>query len=110
MNWFKLGGFLILKFSELCYHVVLNRLVDWTENMSIVTWVAELSHNQGLQKWHRMQCIKQCSTLRISVKGETLSPRIVYHEGEQDNRIADFLEFRRFVKRILKRTREREGQ
>ncbi len=50
MNWYDLGGFLILKSSDGCYHVVFNRSVDWTENMSIVAWVAELSHNQGLQR------------------------------------------------------------
>ena len=101
MNWFKLRGFLILKSSERCYHVVFNRMVDWTENNSIMAWVAELSHNQGLQKWHRMQSIKVGSTLRFTTKGDKSSPRIVYREGEEDDRIRDFLRFRRQIKRML---------
>ena len=45
MNWHKLGGFIILKSSEGNYHMVFNRTVDWTENMKIIAWVAELSGN-----------------------------------------------------------------
>jgi hypothetical protein len=105
MNWHKLGGFIILKSSESNYHVVFNRTVDWTENMSIVAWVAEISHNQGMQKWHRMQCIKVGSTLRLTSKGEKPSPRIIYREGEEDDRIRDFLRFRRQIKDTLRRAR-----
>lgn len=82
---------MILKSSEGCYHVVFNREVEWIENMSIIAWVAELSGNEGLQKWHRMQCIKKRSTLRVSTKGDKPSPRIVYREGEENDRIRDFL-------------------
>ena len=106
MSWFKLGGFLILKSSERHYHVVFNRRVDWTENMSIVAWVAELSHNYGLQKWHRMQCIKVGSTLRFSSKGDKSAPRIVCREGEEEDRVRDFLRFRRQIKDILRYTRK----
>ena len=95
---FKLGGFLILKSSERNYHVVFNREVDWGENMRVVAWVALLSHNKGLERWHRMQCIKMGSTLRISPKEGKPSPRIVYREGREDDRIADFLRFRRIIK------------
>jgi hypothetical protein len=31
-NKFRLGGFLILKSSKNCYHVVFNRAVSWSEN------------------------------------------------------------------------------
>lgn len=105
MNWFKLGGFLILKSSERCYHVVFNRMVDWTENMSIVAWVARKrgSNNPGLQEWHRLQCIKVGSTLRFTSKGDKSGPRIVYREGEEDDRIGDFLRFRRQIKNIMRK-------
>jgi len=46
MRYFKLEGFLILESSENCYHVVFNRKVTWSENMSIVASVTLLSHNQ----------------------------------------------------------------
>ena len=101
LNWHKLGGFIILKSSECCYHVVFNRTVDWTENMKIAAWVAELSGNFGLQKWHRMQCIKVGSTLRISCKGEKLPPRVVYREGKQDEQIVEFEKFRKMIKKSI---------
>jgi len=40
MKRFKLGGFIILKSSWNCYHVVFNRTVSWSENMHIVAWVS----------------------------------------------------------------------
>ena len=103
MKWFELGGYLILKSSPGCYHVVFNRSVDWTENMSVVAWVAYLSRNEGLRRWHRMQCIKMKSTLRIGPKNEKKSPRIVKRVGDQDKQIQEFIEIRKEVKKILKR-------
>jgi len=103
MKWFKLGGFLILKSSESCYHVVFNRKVDWAENMRVMAWVALLSHNKGLERWHRMQCIKMGSTLRVSPKGSKPSPRIVYREGSEDCQIAGFLRYRRMLKDIMRK-------
>ena len=103
MNWFKLWGFLILKSSERCYHVVFDRPVSWSENMHVVAWVALHSHNRGLNTWHKMQCIKEASTLRVSPKGEKPSPRIVYREGEQDRQIRKYLEYRKLIKGIMKR-------
>ena len=102
MNWHNMGGYLILKSSEGNYHVVFNRTVDWTENMKVVAWVAELSGNFGLQKWHRMQCIKVGSTLRISSKGEKTPPRIVFREGEEDEQIHEFLKFRKLIKKSIR--------
>ena len=103
VNWFQLGGFLILKSSDRCYHVVFNRKVSWTENMHIVAWVALQSHNRGLEKWHQMQCIKESSTLRVGPKREKASPRIVYRFGEQDCQIEEFLKYRRMIRRIVSR-------
>ena len=101
LNWFDLGGYLILKSSPGCYHVVFNRSVNWPENMRVVAWVAYLSGNEGLRRWHRMQCIKMKSTLRIGPKNEKKSPRIVKRVGEQDRQIKEFLEIRNEVKMIL---------
>jgi hypothetical protein len=50
MKWFKLEGFIILKSSKNCYHVVFNRKVSWTENMKIVAWVSLQSHKEKLNK------------------------------------------------------------
>ena len=102
LKWFELGGYLILESSPRCYHVVFDRRVDWAENMRIVAWVALLSGNEGLQRWHRMQCIKRKSTLRVSPKCEKKSPCIVKRVGDQDEQIKEFIEIRNEVKNILK--------
>lgn len=106
MKWFKLGGFIILRSSKDNYHVVFDRPVSWSENMKIVAWVAQLSNNPMLQTWHRMQCIKEGSTLRISNKREKPSPRIVYRYGSQNGQIEEFLSYRRLGKQILRKFTE----
>jgi hypothetical protein len=103
MRWFKLGGYLILKSSKNCYHVVFNRRVTWSENMRVVAWVALQSNNKGLQKWHLMQCIKQSSTLRVSNKREKAPPRIVFRFGKQAQQIKDFIKNRYLIKKIIKK-------
>jgi hypothetical protein len=106
MKRFKLAGFLILKSSKENYHAVFNRKVTWKQNMSVVAWVALLSHNNGLAKWFLKQCIKGCPTLRISFKREKPPPRIVYHFGAQDKQIKDFLKMRKIIKKTSKKLRE----
>jgi hypothetical protein len=103
MKWFKLKGFIILKSSERCYHVVFDRKVSWKQNMRVVAWVSLLSHNKGLLRWFLMQCIKGCSTLRVSFKREKPSPRIVFRSGKQEKQVKDFLEFRRLIKIIMRK-------
>lgn len=105
-RWFKLRGFLILKSSENCYHVVFDRVVSWSENMRIVAWVALHSHNKGLLKWFMMQCIKGCSTLRVASKREKLPPRVVCRYGEQNQNVKEFLKNRRIIKKIQKKMQE----
>jgi len=102
MKWFRLRGFIIIKSSDDCYHVVFNREVSWSENMRIVAWVALLSGLEKLKKWFLMQCIKQSSTLRISPKKDKPSPRIVYRYGKQDEQIRIFLSYREKIKIIQK--------
>jgi hypothetical protein len=101
MKWFKLGGYLILESSPGHYHVVFNRRVDWAENMRIVAWVALHSGNEGLRRWHMMQCIKMKSTLRIGPKLEKPSPRIVKRKGKQKDRISEFLRNCKEVKNLI---------
>jgi len=101
MNWFNLGGYIILKSSSGCYHILFNRSVDWSENMRVVAWVAYLSGNEGLQRWHRMQCIKMKSTLRVGPKNDKSSPRIVKRVGDQEGQIREFIEIRNEVKKIF---------
>ncbi len=102
IKWFDFGGYMILKSSPGWYHVVFNRSVDWAENMRVVAWVAYLSKNEGLQSWHRMQCIKMKSTLRVGPKNGKPSPRIVKRVGEQNEQIQEFIEIRNEIKKIRK--------
>ena len=97
---FKLGGFIIAKSSENNYHIIFNKRVNWTENMSIVAWTALESRKEKLRTWFIMQCIKKWSTLRVSAKGEKPAPRVVYREGEQENQITAYLEYRKMARRI----------
>lgn len=106
MKWFKLRGFVILRSSENRYHIMFDRKVSWKQNMRIVAWVALLSHNKGLAKWFLMQCIKGCSTLRVSVKQEKPPPRVVYRFGRQDENAKDFMKMRKIVKKIEKKLRK----
>lgn len=101
MKRFKLKGFIILKSSENCYHVVFDREVSWSENVKIMAWVSLLSQHRLLTKWFIMQCIKQASTLRVSRKKQKPSPRIVFRYGSQENQIAEFLKYRRLIKGIV---------
>ena len=101
MKYFKLMGFLILESSEGNYHVVFDRRVSWSENMSIVASVTLLSHNRGLRRWQLMQCRKQSASLRVSPKGDKPTPKIVYHEGKQDGQIESYLEYRSQIERIM---------
>jgi len=72
-------------------------------NMKTVAWVSLLSHNRKLQRWHLMQCIKESSTLRVSSKGSKPSPRTVYREGKEDEKIKGYLKYRRLIKDIMKK-------
>jgi hypothetical protein len=98
MKHFRLGGYIILRSSRDHYHVVFNKTVNWEENCRVMAWAALLSRNSGLRKWTLMQQIKRASTLRISSKGEKLSPRIVCREGMQDKEIHSFELWRRRIK------------
>lgn len=106
MKFFKLEGFLILESSENCFHVVFNRSVSWSENMSIVASVTLLSHNRGLRRWQLMQCRKQSASLRISPKGIKSSPKIVHCEGRQDGQIQGYLEYRNLIMDIMESLNE----
>jgi hypothetical protein len=109
LGWFRLQGFIVLRSSRNRYHVVFDRVVSWSENMRVVAWVALLSHNEGLAKWFLMQCIKGCSTLRVSGKQEKPPPRIVYRYGKQDHNVKDFLRNRRIIKKISQKMRKKRG-
>jgi len=107
MKWFRLGGFIILKSSQDCYHVVFNRPVSWSQNLRVIAWVTLQAHNQGLLKWLQMQCIKRSSTLRVSPKGDKASPRIVFRCGKEGQQIANFIEFRQLIKQIIRKLKEK---
>ena len=103
LRFFKLQGLLILESSENCYHVIFDKIVSWSENLSIIGRIVLIAHHRLLRKWHLVQCIKQSMTVRVSPKGDKPSPRIVYREGNQDGQIKDFLLYRRMIKRILRK-------
>lgn len=102
-RWFKLEGYLVLRSSKRCYHVVFDRGVSWSENMRIVAWVALESGNSKLQKYQLMQCIKESSTLRVSSKKEKPSPRIVFRVGKQDRQVREFIKNRHLIKEIIRK-------
>jgi hypothetical protein len=106
LKHFRLRGFIILKSSKECYHAVFDRAVSWAENMSVVAWVALLSRDNGLVKYLLMQCIKKCSTLRVSTKREKPSPRIVYCFGNQSENIKQFLKNRQLIVKIERKYAE----
>jgi hypothetical protein len=107
MKRFKLQGFIILRSSQNRHHIVFDRAVSWKQNVRVVAWVTLLSHNKSLAKWFLMQCIKGCSTLRVSSKREKPPPRIVYRHGKQDQNVKDFLRNRQKVKRIIAKMQEK---
>ena len=100
MEKFRQKGYIMLKSSKECYHVVFDRYVCWEENLGIVAWVAILSGKPKLKDYLAMQCIKRSSTLRVIPKNDKPSPRIVYRFGSQDNAVKDFLEYRQLIKQI----------
>lgn len=97
---FKLHGFIVLKSSENCYHVIFDRPLSWTDNVRTMAWVALLSHNEGLKSYLIMQCIKKCSTIRVSPKSGKGSPRIVCRFGIQSENVRIFLKNRQLIKKI----------
>lgn len=105
MKRFRLKGYIILRSSENCYHVVLDRYVSREENMSIMAWIAILSKSLKLKDYVLMQFIKMGSTLRVIPKEEKPSPRIIYRFGSQENAIKDFLRHRQLIKRIYRSIR-----
>jgi hypothetical protein len=107
MKHFRLRGFLILRSSRNCYHVLFDRRVSWRRNIAITAWVVLLSHNKGLLEWFVTQCIKGCSTLRVSSKKEKPPPIIVFRFGKQNENIQDFLKYREIMKKIRARERLR---
>jgi hypothetical protein len=76
MKWFKLRGFIILRSSENCYHVVFDRSVTWAKNIHIMNWVAVESQILKLKDYALMQGIKESSTLRIGPKNRKPSPAL----------------------------------
>jgi hypothetical protein len=101
MRRFRLTGFIILKSSEKCYHVVFDKKVSWSENVRIMAWVCLMSKHEALTKWFLLQCVKKESTLRASQKYNKPEPRIVFRYGSQDGMIAEFLAYRKIVKSII---------
>jgi hypothetical protein len=103
MKWFKLQGFAIFRSSKKSHHVIFNCKVTWKKNMHIMSWVAVESQNPKLKDYVLMQGIKESSTLRVSPKNEKSSPRAVCRYGKQDGQIKGFMNFRRMIKRLMKR-------
>ncbi|MHA1974139.1 MAG: hypothetical protein ACTSW1_14165 [Candidatus Hodarchaeales archaeon] len=100
-NWYELEGYCVLRSSENCYHVIFDRTVDWSTNVSVMAWVCLQSKNPSLTKWFKMQGIKEGSTLRISTKQEKPAPALVYKKGSQCNEIQEYWELRHVIEKYL---------
>ena len=64
-NHFNLKGYLILKSSKNNYHVVFDREVCWSENVSIMAYAILTSGKPKLRKWFLLQCRREASTLSL---------------------------------------------
>jgi hypothetical protein len=121
--WFKLEGFMILlssvkeyvvklkgnvvyRYLKGSYLVVFAKPVRWEHNVKVMNWTALESGNADLNRYVRMQCIKQTSTVRFSAKGSKPAPRVVFKFGTQYRQIKKFLETRRFVLSSLNRMKK----
>jgi hypothetical protein len=71
-------------------------------NVRIMNWVALESGNENLQRYVRMQCIKETSTVRISRKGKKPVPKVVFCYGLQDKQVRNFLETRKLLLNFLR--------
>jgi hypothetical protein len=98
----KQKGRIFYRFRKGSYLVIFNRPVDWSFNVHIMNWVALESESVNLQKYVRMQCIKETSTVRISAKGKKPIPKIVFRYGLQDKQVKKFLETRRLLLSFLR--------
>jgi hypothetical protein len=103
-KWFMLKGFIIIKSSSDCYHVVFDRSVSsWEDNVRVMGWACFVSSfNLGLMRYLAMQCIKKESTLRLGTKGVKGCPRIVFRFGSQNCEVKNYLSHRRLVNKIVK--------
>jgi hypothetical protein len=100
-KWFRLQGFIILKSSSKCYHVVFNKAVSWRQNQAVMGWACYATNfNLPLLRYLAMQCIKKSSTLRISGKGRKKPPKIIYRYGEQNSMIRNYLKTRREIRNV----------
>jgi hypothetical protein len=100
---FDLKGYLILKSSKNNYHVVFDREVCWSENVSIMAYAILTSHKTKLWKWFLLQCRRKASTLRLGSKKDKPPPRIVFRNGDSADRIRVFLKVRKGIKRFVSR-------
>lgn len=123
--FFKLEGFIVLqssmknyivkqkgrifyRFQKGSYLVIFNRPVSWSFNVHIMNWVSLESGNENLQKYVRMQCIKETSTVRISGKGKKPIPKPVFRYGLQDKQVKKFDETRKFVLSFLRKKKHKK--
>lgn len=108
MRHFRLHGFIVFQSSENSYHAVFDCEVSWEKNCRVMSWLAIESKNVKAKDYVLMQIIKRNSTLRIGMKGDKPSPKIVYREGKQDNQIHKFLLNRRFIKDSMRKMLKEE--
>lgn len=100
---FKLEGYLIMQSSEGSYHVIFNRIMTWTEALSIMfipAWKWEYYEHgkqSGYLHWCMLQAIKKCATLRIGKKGLKTPPKLVKKQGKTDKLIKEYLQFYKII-------------
>jgi hypothetical protein len=57
-------------------------------------------------KWFILQCRKECSTLRITPKGEKAEPKIIERFGSGENEIRKYLEYKSTIPSLVEKYRK----
>ena len=82
---YKLEGYLIVKSSEMHYHIVFNRYLTWKKILHIIfSTVACIA-------WGCHQARKEKLTVRVSKKNGRNKPKIILQKGKTDKLISDYL-------------------
>ncbi len=83
---YRLEGFVLVKSSEMSYHVVFNRYLNWRTITKI------LFSQYEVIRYAVFQMKEGFLTLRVSAKNGKNKPRILLTFGKQDKLIKDYME------------------
>lgn len=115
MEYYHLGGYVILESSKNHYHAIFDKYVSQLTRISITGWICIVGLKCGMiglewdkehtreyarsrieaMKWAIMQDIKRGPTLRFSNKGSKGPPSFIESYGTQNHMIARYWETRK---------------